>query len=123
MSVLLASDELTLYRAEGKDAHGWALPGSTPAWTGKGSLQLTAGLTDQGATFFGGAGPYDPARAQQGTVYLPPDAPAVEGMVLVARDHPYVLGALRFVGDPVGAGADCLVASVSELMTVVQEWG
>jgi hypothetical protein len=119
VSVLLPTDDLVLYPAGVPDAHGWVTAGDTagadPTWSGRGALQLDAGVTAPGASQGGGAGPFDPARTPLGAVFLPPDAPALDGMVLSARGRRYVLSGTRLMVDPVGAGTDCVVATVTEL--------
>lgn len=115
MAVMLATDELELWPAGDDDAHGWTAAGARPAWTGRGSLQLTPGLVDVGASVRGGSGPNNPAGAELGRVILPPDAPAVDGMGLEARGRRYVLSQVYNVADPAGAGLDVVVATVSEV--------
>lgn len=114
MTVLLATDPVDLYPAEDQaDAHGWALPGTTPGWTGAGNLQLSPGTSDPRATDRGGHGPFDPAAAQAGSLFLPMDADPAEGMTAVIRGRPFALSNVRLVVDPTGGGIDCWVAAVA----------
>jgi hypothetical protein len=119
VSVLLPTDDVALFAAGVPDAHGWVGAGddnaAAPMWSGRGALQLSAGITAPGASQGGGAGPFAPAMTPLGSVFLPPDAPVADGMVLTARGRRYVLSSTHLVVDPIGAGNDCMVASVSEL--------
>lgn len=118
MSVLLPTDDLELRAALDEDAHGWAeSPGTEadPLWAGRGALQLSAGLVGTDAAGAGGSGPFAPRSTSLGSVYLPPDSGATDGMVLSARGKAYALSGCRVVVDPVGGGLDCLVANLSGL--------
>jgi hypothetical protein len=121
VSVLLASDAVTLYPpAADADAHGWALPGADPYWSGLGNLQLTFGTSDPQAAAGGGSGPFAPRAVQQGQLFLPPDVQLAEGSAAQVRGEWWVLSQVRLVPDPmaVGAGASCWVCSVSS----VRQW-
>lgn len=100
MTVLLAPDPVALYPAAGADEHGWALPGTDPAWSGSGNLQLALGRSDPRAADGGGHGPHQPAAVPEGTLYLPPEAPVVEGIVAVVRGRAFVLSSVRLIPDP-----------------------
>jgi hypothetical protein len=115
VSVMLASDRVALYPPGDLDAHGWREPpdDTRPAWSGMGSLQLTAGLSDPRAAGGGGRGPHDPAAAGAGLLYLPPAAEPREGWTAVVRGEPYVLSQVRFVADPTGPGLACWAATVT----------
>jgi hypothetical protein len=117
MSVLLAVDQVDLYPPDtsAQDSHGWVDPGpAPPTWTGLGSLQLTAGVSDPRAAEGGGFGPFSPGAVELGTLYLPPEASPVEGTVAVVRSRMFVLGKVRLVPDPTGSGMlDCWAAAAS----------
>jgi hypothetical protein len=117
MTLLLAADQVDLYPpSAGTDAHGWAVPGTAPpAWAGLGNLQLGPGPSDPRAAEGGGAGPFGPAAADHGTLYLPTDAPAADGCVAVVRGQAYVLSGTRLVPDPAApdGGASCQAADVA----------
>lgn len=117
MTVLLPTDTVSLYPPGGADEHGWVSPpgSSDPTWVGDGSLQLGPGRTSVRASDDGGAGPFGPASAELGTVYLPTDAPAEDGMVLAARGRLFVLSQTRLVVDPSGGALDCVAASLTEV--------
>lgn len=122
MTLLLAPDHGVLYPpALGVDAHGWATsPESTheAIWAGPCNLQMGVGVTNVDAAQGGGHGPFDPASVTQGEVYLPSDCGARNGSVLVSNSAAYTLGSVRLVNDPIHAGNDCVVATVSE----VESW-
>lgn len=114
VTLLLAPDHVLLYqRSDLGDAHGWGLPGADAAWEGDGNLQQQAGRSDVQANDGGGHGPYDPAYGGTGTLYLPEDAPAEEGMAAVCQGRRWYLSQVRPVLDPLGNGSGCLVASVT----------
>lgn len=114
MALLLAADHVTLYPAGATDAHGWALPGATPAWQGEGSLQPGPGRADPAAAQGGGHGPYDPAHGALATLYLPPDAPVADGMTAEVGGQQFALSQARLVTDPLGTSAlDCWVATAT----------
>ena len=116
--VLLAADAVELYPAsDTTDGHGWVLPGTVPAWSGLGSLQLAPGSSDPRAADGGGHGPFSPAAVGSGSLYLPLDAGAAEGMAAIIRGDAYILSQVRLVVDPTGGGIDCLVATVSGTAT------
>lgn len=116
MSVLLPTDDLALYDETLGDEHGWVEPADGAAlWEGRGSLQLAPGTTGVDAAGTGGAGPFAPLSVQSGAVYLPPDAPARDGLVLTARGARFVLSSTRATPDPVGGGADCIVATATAI--------
>jgi hypothetical protein len=119
--ILLPTDDLVLYERGQADEHGWVQPGGEMAWAGRGAVQLAAGVTNSDAGSGGGHGPHDPASAELGTVYLPVDAPAADGMVLEARGRRYTLGQTRFIPDPTGGGADCQVAALTEQLVDVEQ--
>lgn len=114
MSLLIANDAVVLYPAGGDDEHGWRLPDAEPAWEGTGNLQLGPGASDPGAGDGGGAGPFAPAAAEAGQLFLPPDAGAADGMTAEIRGRLFVLSQVRLITDPRGSGElDCQQASVS----------
>lgn len=119
MTVLLAADAVELYPAsDTTDAHGWVLPGTVPAWSGLGSLQLAPGSSDPAAADGGGHGPFAPAAVASGSLYLPLAAAPAEGMAAIIRGDAYILSQVRLVVDPTGGGAiDCYVATVSGTAT------
>jgi hypothetical protein len=114
MTMLLAADQLTLYPSGSQaDGHGWALPDSTPVWQGIGNLQLDPGYSDARATESGGSGPYQPAHRPSGQLFLPTDAPLVDGVTVQVRGERYVCSLSRTVMDPTGGALSCQVATVS----------
>ena len=118
MSLFLPTDDVALYAAGEPDEHGWVREavGAVPAWSGRASIQLAPALVDVSATGRGGAGPFDPATAPAGTVYLPPETeavPVVDGMVLTGRGRRFVLAAVRAIPDPVAGSAACVVAELN----------
>jgi hypothetical protein len=118
VTLLLATDPVELYPAEDQaDAHGWALPGTAPGWTGAGNLQLSAGTSDPRAADPGGRGPFDPAAVEAGSLFLPIDAAPADGMVAVIRGRAFVVSNVRLVVDPTGGGVDCYVAAVTGTLT------
>jgi hypothetical protein len=115
---MLGTDTVALYPPNAaSDDHGWALPGgAVPYWTGPGNLQLTPGPSDPRAADGGGYGPYNPAAALQGQLYLPPDCPLQEGSAAVIRGEVFAVSRARLVTDPTappGSGASCWVAAVA----------
>lgn len=115
MSVLLATDPVTLYDAPGSDGHGWALPGSVPLWQGSGSLQRSPGRSDPHSAAGGGSGPYDPNAGEAATLYLPADCPVADGLAADIAGRRFHLSQSRYVTDPTGSGAlDCWVATATE---------
>jgi hypothetical protein len=114
--LLLGTDTVALYPPAGSaDEHGWALPGPDPYWTGTGNMQLTPGPSDPQAAQGGGHGPYAPAAALQGQLYLPPDCPLQEGSAALVRGAWFTVARARLVTDPTappGEGASCWVAAV-----------
>jgi hypothetical protein len=120
MTVLLAADQVALYPpGTSADAHGWALePEGAPSWSGRGNLQLGAGLSDPRAADRGGHGPFDPSATQAGIVFLPPDAQPAEGGVIVVRGQAFSLSQVRYVRDPRDYGhfMDCWAATVTEVV-------
>jgi hypothetical protein len=113
--ILLPTDDVALYLSAEVDEHGWATEPNIPEWTGRGSLQLINGLTGTDAASSGGHGPFDPSAVGLGRVYLPPDAPAADGMTLGCRDTLYALSSVRLIPDPTGLTADAIVADVSAM--------
>jgi hypothetical protein len=111
--VLLAPDEVTLHPPGADDRHGWAEAGDGQLWAGLGNLQLAPGPSDPRAAAGGGHGPYAPAFAASGTLYLPPEAPATDGTWARVRGAAYVLSQVREVADPYDGNLTCLVAAVS----------
>ena len=116
MTVLLAADEVELYPANGPDTHGWTLPGTAPSWTGTGNLQLGAGLSDPRAADRGGHGPFAPATAPTGVLFLPADAEPAEGMAARIRGQVWVLSQVRLQADPTDLAGylTCWAATVTE---------
>lgn len=118
MTVLLAADAVELYPPlDGQaDAHGWAEPGTTPAWSGLGSLQLSPGTSDPHAADRGGAGPFGPAAVSDGALYLPPEAPVTEGCVALIRGRMFALSHVRLILDPTdpAGGLTCWAAAASD---------
>ena len=115
MSLLLASDEVELYAAGELDSHGWreeAGPSARRVWAGMGSLQLLTGESDARAAEGGGHGPHDPARAEDGNLFLPRDAAPVEGMAARIRGEVYTLAHVRLVTDPTSDNLTCFAATV-----------
>lgn len=118
MSILLATDDVVLTPpSENTDEHGWRLPGTDPYWTGRGALQLRAGISDPRAADGGGRGPYGPARDEVGDLYLPPELTVLEGTTAEVRGRRYVLSQVRLVVDPVGGGLDCWAATATSVDT------
>lgn len=114
MSLLLATDQVALYPPGKADPHGWVEPGGPrPYWTGAGNLQLAAGASDPAAAGGGGHGPQDPAAAQGGTLYLPPDTGVWEGSTALVRGQWWALSQVRAVSDPTGSGLDCVAATAT----------
>jgi hypothetical protein len=114
MSLLLGADWVTLLAPATDDPHGWTLPGTTVLWEGSGNLQRAAGQTDIGMGTGGGQGPFNPNWAELGQLFLPPDAPVVDGVIAQVGGTQYVLRQCRPVHDPRGTGdLDCWVAVVN----------
>jgi hypothetical protein len=115
VTLLLATDAVTLYDPGEPDAAGWAEPpeDAAPRWCGAGNLQLAAGTTDQLAGAGGGHGPHDPARTASGLLFLPIDACPRDGQSAHMRGRMWVLGDVRLVQDPAGAGLDCWLATAT----------
>lgn len=115
MVLLLAADEVELFRPGEPDATGWREPaGERAYWSGAGNLQLNQGFSDPRGTDRGGHGPHDPAASQRGTLYLPPGVEVAEGCSARVRGQLYVLSQVRLVADPQGNGdLDCQAATVS----------
>jgi hypothetical protein len=111
VTLLLAADTVELYAPAGTaDAHGWADPGTTSAWTGPGNLQMSGFPSDPRAEGPGGHGPFDPAAIPTGVLFLPVDASPAEGTVAQVRGQSWALSQVRLVVDPTGGGIDCWVA-------------
>lgn len=117
--LLLTTDEVSLtYPSVDTDEHGWRLPTEAPVvWTGLGNLQLQPGISSPRAAEQGGRGPYGPARDAYGQLYLPADAPVVEGAQVSVRGRTYVLSQTRVVADPRGEELECWVATVTSVDT------
>jgi hypothetical protein len=114
VTVLLAVDAVELFGPTGSaDAHGWAEPGTDPAWTGVGNLQVSAFPSDPRAADAGGHGPFDPATRPTGSLFLPVDASPAEGQVALVRGQSWALSQVRLVVDPSGGGVDCWVATAT----------
>jgi hypothetical protein len=114
MAVLLATHQIDLYPAAGADSHGWALSGAVPAWRGRGSWQPGAGAADPAAADRGGHGPYSPAAAPGGTVFLPPEARPAEGDTAVIGGQAWALSQVRLITDPRGSDdLTCWVAAAT----------
>jgi hypothetical protein len=114
--LLLGADDVTLFKPDAADGHGWALPGTAPAWSGKGNLQLDAGRSDPEAAAGGGRGPYAPGASMTGQLFLPPDAEPAEGMAALVNGQPWALSQVRAIADPVeghGSGIACWVATAT----------
>ena len=119
MTLLLAADAVELYPAGQADDHGWQEPpeSARPCWRGMGSLQLVGGLSDPRAAQGGGHGPHDPARTEQGSLFLPLGSDPADGMTAIVRGQVWTLSQVRLIADPVagvGGGISCWAASVSE---------
>jgi len=115
VSLLLASDPVELYEAGDLDSHGWreeAGPSARRVWAGMGSLQLLTGESDARAADGGGHGPHDPARTDDGNLFLPADAGPVEGMAARIRGEVYSLAHVRLVTDPLSDDLTCFAATV-----------
>jgi len=116
--LLLAPDTVDLHGPSStEDQYGWAQPDEGVVWTGLGNLQLAGGTSDPRASEGGGAGPYDPKYHAIGQVFLPTDAPVVEGCTIDVQGKRYVLSQTRIVADPVGLGLDCWMCAVTEVTT------
>jgi len=115
--ILLTPDQISLAPPGSEwDGHGWALPGTGTPWQGPGALQLQPGLSAPGADQGGGGGPFAPHATGLGSLYLPPDAPALEGCLVHARGEVYRLSQVRLVRDPTGSGGlDCWAAAVTSV--------
>jgi hypothetical protein len=113
--LLLAADAVALYPPGPADVLGWATEGvPPPAWEGTGNLQLAAGMTNPRATEGGGFGPFSPARAQQGVLYLPAEAAPADGMTAECRGIRWALGGVRLVVDPSGGDLTCFEAIATQ---------
>jgi hypothetical protein len=116
--LLLAADTVTLFGpSAGQDERGWAQPGSDPAWTGPGNLQLAPGPSDPRAAGGGGHGPYAPAAVAAGQLFLPPEAGEPrDGWTAQVRGRRWVLSGVRLVIDPADplGGLSCWAADVTE---------
>ena len=97
------------------DTYGSAEPDPVVVWTGPGNLQLNGGVSDPRASDGGGAGPYDPAQAPAGQLFLPDDAPVAEGCVADIRGAQYVLSQTYLAVDPVAGDLGCWVATAREV--------
>jgi hypothetical protein len=118
VTLLLATDIVELFGPTGSaDAHGWAEPGTDPAWSGAGNLQASAFPSDPRASDGGGHGPFDPAARPVALLFLPVDASPAEGTVAVVRGQTWALSQVRLVVDPTGGGIDCWVATAT-----VSDW-
>jgi hypothetical protein len=113
VSVMLATDQVALYPAQGTDSHGWGLPGAEPTWCGPGSLQLGPGRSEPGP---GTGGPWAPAAAESGQLYLPAEAQLADGCTAVVRGRVYTVSQVRLIPDPTSGGLDCQQAAVSEVV-------
>jgi hypothetical protein len=116
VTLLLAPDQVELYPPSGADAHGWALPGTAPSWSGTGNLQLSPGISDPHAADRGGAGPHGPAAVDDGTLYLPAEAPVTEGCGALIRGRMFALSNVRLIPDPTypAGGLTCWAARASD---------
>lgn len=114
-ALLLAADPVTLYPPGAADplGLGWAQPGTDPAWSGTGNLQLQSGVSDPRAESGGGYGPYAPNRVESGTLYLPADAAPAEGMGADLRGARWVLSQVREIRDPLGGSLTCWAATAT----------
>jgi hypothetical protein len=116
VAVLLKPDAVRLYEPGELDAHGWREPDPRElVWEGLGNLQPGSGRSDQRATDDGGAGPFEPRRYPEATVYLPPAAPLRDGMIVEVRGDLWSIAESRLVEDPRGLGGplSCWVASAN----------
>jgi hypothetical protein len=111
--LLLAPDDVTLYPPGAADERGWVQPGTVPAWTGTGNLQLAPGVSDPRAETGGGFGPFNPARVEGGVLYLPPEANPVDGMTAECRSQRWGLSQTRLVLDPTGGALTCWAATAT----------
>ena len=120
MTLLLAADSVELYRpSDSADEHGWALPGTLPAWSGPGNLQMSGFPSDPRAEATGGHGPFAPASQPSGALFLPLDASPSDGQVAVVRGQSWALSQVRLVVDPTGGGVDCWIALATLADSVV----
>jgi hypothetical protein len=117
VTLLLALDQVELYPAGELDAHGWRQPGTVPVWAGLGNLQQQPGHSDPQATAGGGHGPHDPRRDRVGVLYLPADAPLVDGITAEVNGQPWALSQTRIVRDPTGGPLDCWAATATGTWT------
>lgn len=113
MTLLLATDDVELYRPDGADEHGWTEPSARPYWRGRGNLQLAQGPSDPRASQGGGHGPYSPAADELGLLYLPADVELVDGTAARIRDQMFVLSQARLILDPAGTGLDLQMATAT----------
>lgn len=117
MTLLLAPDPVELHPPGVLDAHGWREQTTDPApsWVGSGNLQLGPGRSDPRAADSGGRGPSDPARTEDGVLYLPPEAPALDGCGALVRGRMWLLSQVRLVADPTfpEGGLTCWAATAS----------
>jgi|SRR5215831_7687046 len=112
--LLLGLDQVTLYAPGAADVLGWAQPHpATTVWTGTGNLQLTAGASDPRAETGGGYGPFEPNRAETGTLYLPEDAQPAEGQAADIRGRRWTLSQTRLITDPTGGQLTCWAATAT----------
>lgn len=116
--ILIETDDVVCYPPSPEtDEHGWRLPGSEPYWSGRGTLQLRAGVSDPRAAEGGGRGPFGPARDNVGDLFLPPDLELLEGSTAEIRGHRYALSQVRLVLDPTALGLDCWAATATSFDT------
>jgi hypothetical protein len=114
VSLLIGRDPVALYPAGGADSHGWVLPGARPVWEGIGNLQAGPGRSDPRAADGGGHGPQDPAAIPSAVLYLPPEAPLVDGMTAEIAGRRYAVSQARIVNDPRPTGElDCWAATAT----------
>jgi hypothetical protein len=140
VSVLLPTDDITLYHGGEPDEHGWWIGtlvlfreelaktlarvddeiSQAQEWEGRGNLQLIAGISEPNQDR-GGQGPFAPRALETGTVYLPPDSGAADGQLLVTRGRRFSVSQARFISDPVNMGNEVIMATATELGLEMQE--
>jgi hypothetical protein len=106
VNVLLAADQVELYRPGDLDAHGWRETDTEARayWSGLGNLQLGPAPSDPRAAGGGGRGPAEPRTAETGALFLPAAAEPVEGSAARIRGRVYLLSQVHLVADPTDLG-------------------
>ena len=112
-ALLVAADQVELWEPGELDDHGWREPppdGARPRWSGTGNLQLNQGFSEPRGADSGGRGPHEPARVEDGLLFLPLDAEPHDGCSVRVRGEVYNLSQVRKIIDPMRFGLDCWTA-------------